>query len=339
MIWLVLSSLPGAWSDAFVKVVNGRCGEFVGVYPMGHAGGNWTSDLDIWARQWCQRRSWCVGFMRFIAEDSEHCEEWCGRPQFCKDTSLTTSEEWVSYLRAPALRPIGSGRQPSGSPQSLSCAYPHEGTNVHLWEEVPPVEALQIFGGVEGCRVLHHQQHMGEGAIEEVGSFFDGVLSETEHFVRFFSASTGGDVVPRGAERPWIFHFDARSAAPGSFDGKNKSQWTFEETSQALPGHVYVEDGTLETRRDAFVNYHFSVICMAGAAPASLLPQAVVDAVGFGCHPLVPTAYHERLQRVFFHLPDAVQPFIRMHPLILETYLDDMYNNPDAWRSRAGACA
>lgn len=36
---------------------------------------------------------------------------------------------------------------------------------------------------------------------------------------------------------------------------------------------------------------------MAGAAPASLLPQAVVDAVGFGCHPLVPTAYHERLQR------------------------------------------
>ncbi|CAK9020416.1 unnamed protein product [Durusdinium trenchii] len=184
--------------------------------------------------------------------------------------------------------------------------------------------------------------------------FFDGVLSETEHFVRFFSASTGGDVVPRGAERPWIFHFDPLeyigetvlgghtiigpkrhylsiffTSADAACDGKNKSQWTFEETSQALPGHVYVEDGTLETRRDAFVNYHFSVICMAGAAPASLLPQAVVDAVGFGCHPLVPTAYHERLQRVFFHLPDAVQPFIRMHPLILETYLDDMYNNPE----------
>ena len=36
---------------------------------------------------------------------------------------------------------------------------------------------------------------------------------------------------------------------------------------------------------------------MAGAAPASLLPQAVVDAVGFGCHPLVPTAYHVRRRR------------------------------------------
>ena len=33
--------------------------------------------------------------------------------------------------------------------------------------------------------------------------------------------------------------------------------------------------------------------------------------------------------RVFFHLPDAAQPFTRLHPQILELYLEGMYNAPE----------
>ena len=34
-----------------------------------------------------------------------------------------------------------------------------------------------------------------------------------------------------------------------------------------------------------------------GADEDELLPQAVVDAVGFGTHPLVPAEVHKKLQR------------------------------------------
>lgn len=92
-------------AEDYVKVVNGRCVEFEDVYPIGQVGHNWTSDLDDLARNWCDRRSWCVGFMRYVAEDhDEHCNEWCGRPQFCKDSSLSPSDEWVSYLQKSSLR-------------------------------------------------------------------------------------------------------------------------------------------------------------------------------------------------------------------------------------------
>ena len=58
-------------------------------------------------------------------------------------------------------------------------------------------------------------------------------------------------------------------------------------------GHVYLEDGLLETRRTAFLSYHFSAICVAHKE----LPQALVDAIGFGTHPLVPMTLHESLKR------------------------------------------
>ena len=60
--------------------------------------------------------------------------------------------------------------------------------------------------------------------------------------------------------------------------------------------------------------------------PYSLVVVMPYDAIA--C--VAPVAHLEKKitaapTRVFFHLPDAVQPFLRMHPLILETYLEDMY--------------
>lgn len=342
-------------AEDYVKVVNGRCVEFEDVYPIGQVGHNWTSDLDDLARNWCDRRSWCVGFMRYVAEDhDEHCNEWCGRPQFCKDSSLSPSDEWVSYLQKSSLRRWQEAQAESerdkdlpswAKPQSFRCSYPYdEGSFVHLWDEVPPTESHDIFGGFQECRVLHMKQD-GPKDMDGDLSFFDGVLSETEEMVPYFSADV--------SQYPWIYHFDRLeyigetvigghtiigpkrhylsmffTSEWAACDGKNKSQWNYENAMEMFEGHVFLEDGRLETRRAAFLPYHFTAICM-GADEDELLPQAVVDAVGFGTHPLVPAEVHKKLQRVFFHLPDAVQPFLRMHPLILETYLEDMYNNPD----------
>eukprot|EP00434_Breviolum_minutum_P023335 symbB.v1.2.020585.t1/scaffold1691.1/size105682/2 len=292
--------------------------------------------------------------MRYVAEDEVGCDEWCGRPQFCKGTSLTPNDEWVSYMQKSALRrwQEAEGTEenedlPSWArPQSFRCSYPYdEGSFVHLWNEVPPAETHAIFGAFQDCRVLHHKRDSKDLSDSEL-SFFDGVLSETEEIVPFFSAST--------SQLPWVYHFDHLeyigetviggntimgpkshylslffTSSSAACDGKNKSQWSYVRAMEAFEGHVFMDDGSLEMRRAAFLPYHFTAICLDLAEESELLPQAVVDAVGFGTHPLVPSAIHKKLQRVFFHLPDAVQPFLRLHPLILEGYLEDMYNNPD----------
>ncbi|CAJ1337208.1 unnamed protein product [Effrenium voratum] len=365
-LWL-LTSLSKA--DEYVKVLNGRCLEFEEVTPLGARGADWSGDLDARARAWCSRRSWCVGYMRYMADEEESCHEWCGRPQFCKDVSMAPSEEWVSYVRKSPLKRFQEEQlqleeaeelPPWARPTEFSCPYPYEGV-VSLWNEEPPKEAEPVLRETfqETCRVLRadgvpsqgqadepsqKSPHAAAQAAAEDGPFFHGVLSETEEMVKYFSADT--------SEYPWVYFLDNLeyigetvlggntiigpklhylsmfyTSSQAACDGKNKSQWTAEDVEEIFPGHVYVDDGSLETRRAAFLSYHFTAICV-GPEEMHLVPQAVVDAVGFGTHPLVPSAVHERLQRVFFHLPDAVQPFVRLHPLILEGYLEDMYNNP-----------
>eukprot|EP00930_Biecheleria_cincta_P032599 TRINITY_DN22603_c0_g4_i1.p1 TRINITY_DN22603_c0_g4~~TRINITY_DN22603_c0_g4_i1.p1 ORF type:complete len:785 (+),score=92.12 TRINITY_DN22603_c0_g4_i1:254-2356(+) len=320
--------------------------------------------MDSNARAWCDRRSWCVGYMRYIAnEPQEHCHLWCGRPQFCREVSPTQNDEWISYIQKGPLQDFQEQRSTMAyandeddttlgmlTPREIVCDRPYLGM-VKIWEDEPP-EYYTEEPSSDHCRVLHHSKGapiprdwLSRNLPGSQQPFFNGILSDAEEIVPYFAAST--------TKEPWAYHFEHNSydgetlnggntllgpkrhflsifftSVDASCDGKNKSQWTPHEAEMALPGHTYVADGSLERRREAFNDYHFTVICMA-PGDNTLVPQAAIDALGFATHPLVPRAVHEQLHRAFFHLPDAIQPYTRIHPIILEAYLEDLYTNPE----------
>lgn len=363
-ILVLFCSILWIAASEYVKVISGRCVEYTGVYPFGSEGDVWSNDMDVNARAWCDRRSWCVGYMRYIADEpQEHCDLWCGRPQFCREVSLTPNDEWISYIQKGPLQDFQEQHSTTmyendrnGStldkptPKEVICDHPYIG-RVKIWEDEPPEEATVEPTG-DHCRVLHHHQGsplprdwLSRNSSHSQRPFFNGILSDAEEIVPYFSAST--------TREPWAYHFE-RSRYDGetlnggnsllgpkrhylsifftsddaTCDGKNKSQWTPQESEMALPGHIYIDDGSLERRREAFLSYHFTVICMA-PGDDTLVPQAAIDALGFATHPLVPRDVHEQLHKVFFHLPDAIQPYVRIHPIIMEAYLEDLYTNPE----------
>lgn len=340
----------------YVKVINGRCEEMVGILPFGHPGVNWTHDLDGQTREWCDRHDSCVGYMRYIGTNAEHCDVWCGQPQICQGTELSHDEHWVSYLKDGASIDVEdqlsqdgvSGVSPS-VPDEVVCNWPYSGALL-LWSQAPTEEQSFGFEGAdidpEGdiCHVLVHRQGQALD-LTTIGSFFHGILTDDDEIVPYFSASA------RSA--PWLYYVDANEYIGGTVaqgwaefgpkkhflsiffvsefarcDGKEKDQWGHEEAEDVLPGHVFVDDGDPVTRRRAFNPYHFSVIC-GSVDEMAFVPQALVDAVSFAAHPLVPQKMHRRLRKVFFHLPDAAQPYSRIHPLMLEYYVEELYTNPE----------
>lgn len=354
----------------YVKVINGRCSEREGILPLGEPDRNWTKDLDERARDWCHRRDWCVGYMRYLGDDPAHCAAWCGRPQFCDAVSFSQDDQWAAYVREESLaeyaatvaaaseaeaevqgEEVPAIHQPEQrGPLEVECSWPYSGSTA-LWFEEPPLPAEGEGGGGpsavadDECRVLHHRRGQPPPRRKGAGSsIFHGILSEDEGLIAHFTADTHaepwlystddnefiGETVELGGETLGpkrhflsVFFLSSRSAC----DGQAAGQWGPDETEEVLPGHVFVDDGLAETRRGAFNPYHFTVIC-GGLEEAGFIPQAVVDAIGFATHPLVPRALHKKLHRSFFHLPDAVQAYTRIHPVVLEHYLEDIYSDP-----------
>eukprot|EP00928_Gymnodinium_smaydae_P017956 TRINITY_DN16844_c0_g1_i1.p1 TRINITY_DN16844_c0_g1~~TRINITY_DN16844_c0_g1_i1.p1 ORF type:complete len:840 (-),score=175.41 TRINITY_DN16844_c0_g1_i1:76-2556(-) len=367
LLLIVSGSL--AADGKYLKIVGGRCAEYEGVLPFGGKDKNWTKGLDDHVRNWCDRRGWCVGYMRYLGDDPEHAAAWRGRPLFCHVARFTADENWASYVRQDAFRLeglegalAGAG---NGGPEEVSCPWPYAGS-VRLWFRLPDESELQekeeasrteeeqgdgksdASDREDTCNVLFHRR--GEAnpreESEQVRSFFDGVLSESDEVVQYFTADT--------SRTPWTYSIDSGvyigetaeggsrafgpkrhylsvffTSAEARCDGKNAGDWSPENAEEVFPGHVYVEDGSgdVSTRRKAFNEYHFTVIC-SGPGDDALIPQALIDAVGFAAHPLVYKDIHEHLHRAFFHLPDAAQPFTRMHPVMLEKYIEDLYTDP-----------
>lgn len=343
--------------EAYMKVVGGRCKEFVGVTPIGGRGKNWTQEMDKGSKAWCSRRNWCVGYMRFMGSPVPvHCHEWCGRPQFCLNAELEDDDKWVTYLRREAVLVEVEGKTVmTGGPRDIGCSWPYSG-NATLWFEEPPPEELASYGldhEEAPCHVLLHQRGapVPKAAAhrksfedsEEDKELFHGILSETEELVKWFTADKGSV--------PWIYFFDPNeylgetvegggavfgpklytlslffTSPEATCDGKSAGEWTPQRAEEVIPGNVFVDDGTLETRREAFNPYHFTIIC-TGNDNVGRLPQAVIDATGFATHPLVPKKYWNESHKVFWHLPDALQGYTRIHPYSLAGYLEDLFFN------------
>ncbi|CAE8666489.1 unnamed protein product [Polarella glacialis] len=184
----------------YVEVVGARCAELQGVYPLGGVGEAWSEALLQAATQLCDAEAQCAGVMRYVGDNAEHCQDWCGRPQFC--TTLSTGEGfsantlWVSYVKAelyPATAGHEAVQQGSARPETaplgpgedwrqLDCNGLVSGPG-----EVPPVVLISaaILGQqppVPGaCHVLHWpwgEGDVGPARVEE--SFVDGVLTEVE---------------------------------------------------------------------------------------------------------------------------------------------------------------
>eukprot|EP00929_Paragymnodinium_shiwhaense_P097863 TRINITY_DN59452_c0_g1_i2.p1 TRINITY_DN59452_c0_g1~~TRINITY_DN59452_c0_g1_i2.p1 ORF type:complete len:375 (-),score=94.04 TRINITY_DN59452_c0_g1_i2:1081-2184(-) len=285
-----------------------------------------------------------AGSARIVDEDGEYVEA---------QENMASAEE---------QEPSASDAAPEAEHMQIACEWPYEGS-VSVWlGSAPTLErieeevaaAAELGDGAaysEGCRVLHHRRNTAlpdlwaATSTEEQRSFFQGVLSEDDSIAPLLTANI--------TARPWRYSVDGNEYIGGTVggnhaafgpkqhylslfylskhsicDGKAPQKWGVEEANAVAPGHVFVDDGTEDIRRQAFGPYHFTVIC-GGAEEAPLVPQAMVDAFGFACHPLVHRDVHDRFARVLFHLPEAAQAYSRIHPLQLLRYVEDLYTDPE----------
>jgi len=291
--------------------------------------------------------------------------QFCHKPSLSADVRWVSYLKANGLRGAPFTSAVAD---PTG-PEDIECTWPYRGS-VALWSQDPPPHVVaslagEVDGGREGqCHVLHHQRgrpvpqvvtNAGGCGGGGAPAFLHGVLSDDEAVVPYFAAdvtaepwiysvdrneyigataeggaSTSGaaDAPVFGPKRHYLSIFFLSPSA--ACDGQAPRQWGPTEAEEAMPGHVFVDDGEAETRRRAFNPYHFTVICGGPAEnETEFVPQAVVDALSFAAHPLVARHVHRRLHRVFFHLPDAAQPYTRIHPWALEHYVENLYMDPE----------
>ncbi|CAK9038984.1 unnamed protein product, partial [Durusdinium trenchii] len=176
-----------------------------------------------------------------------------------------------------------------------------------------------------GCHVLYVSGQMSP----ELNSVH-GVLSEAEDaLLPVFSASVPDqDFAPGTAspKSPRRFYFDAVPEFPAAVAFKKKYVLSvyFLSPESYCPGanntqlspkmvkrdfsaqHVYIEDGTHETREAAFKHYHFTMLC-GDFSSSSFPPLPLVYSLAYVAHAMVPEFIHWKSSRMFFHLPDAAQ--------------------------------
>lgn len=331
--------------DGYIKVIGGRCEEAEGVLPFGQDGEPWNRILDVIAREYCDAQSWCVGYMRFLGGDIPlHCHVWCGRPQFCHGAGFSPEERWISYMKVNSVQAEEVLPPHAAGAMRIECPWPYGGSLI-LWLG-GGLSTSRNVGSDDECHVLHHRRGQPVTLYESAGAarMLHGIVSDDDEVVPFFTANVSsmpwkysvdaneyiGETVLTGGQA-WgpkehylsIFYLSQDSACNGRAD----EEWGPAEAEHALPGHVFVDDGSKDLRRRAFSPYHFTIIC-GGIEEANFVPQALVDAIGFAAHPLLSKELYARFQRVFFHLQDAAQPYLRMHPKVLEAWVEQLYNDP-----------
>ncbi|CAK9015583.1 unnamed protein product [Durusdinium trenchii] len=197
-----------------------------------------------------------------------------------------------------------------------------------------------------GCHVLYVSGQMSP----ELNSVH-GVLSEAEDaLLPVFSASVPDqDFAPGTAspKSPRRFYFDAVPEFPAAVAFKKKYVLSvyFLSPESYCPGanntqlspkmvkrdfsaqHVYIEDGTHETREAAFKHYHFTMLC-GDFSSSSFPPLPLVYSLAYVAHAMVPEFIHWKSSRMFFHLPDAAQGVRSTAFAGLEAYLHNLMTSP-----------
>ncbi|CAJ1382420.1 unnamed protein product [Effrenium voratum] len=196
----------------------------------------------------------------------------------------------------------------------------------------------------EACRVLY----LPAGAQLAGEAHVHGVLSEDEDaLLPVFSATAPDQDFAPGTAKSRRYFFDAVPElptdvafkkkyvlsiyflSPDSFcAGPNETQLSPEMVKADIaPQHVYVEDGTHQTREAAFKHYHFTMFC-GDFSKEPFPPLALIYSLAYVAHAMVPEFLHWKGSRMFFHLPDASQGVRSTRILGLEAYLQSLMTSP-----------
>ena len=335
----------------YIELAGSRCQEMAGEHPLGGVGDVWHDHFAVAAMLLCDGEVLCTGFMRYVGNHEAHCREWCGRPQFCVANEsglvgrLDPNPLWRSFVKASALQ-VHSDYHPSAwltaTGPSGDLAAPLRKGELLRWVECASARPVALVSEMllqadlgDACRVLVKPFSSTHHNVTGV----DGILSEAEERdLPMFSASQ---------THPWRFHFDPVPEYPSnmlSIPAKHHtmsiyflsvdSRCPYTDTDSVGPGDVddfadvYVEDGTHETRKAAFQDYHFTILC--GDFEAQPFPhQAVVYAIAFGSSLLVPEYIHWHGSRLHYHLPDAAQGYRTISLPHLEAYFENLLDSPD----------
>eukprot|EP00929_Paragymnodinium_shiwhaense_P008609 TRINITY_DN112567_c0_g1_i1.p1 TRINITY_DN112567_c0_g1~~TRINITY_DN112567_c0_g1_i1.p1 ORF type:complete len:832 (+),score=118.84 TRINITY_DN112567_c0_g1_i1:123-2618(+) len=387
-----------AAADTYLQLEGARCLEITDVYPIGDSGREWDDELKVAAQAACDAEAACVGFMHYVGDNAVHCEEWCGRPQFCRAPSmaeekdsdaLSLNKRWTSYVKASLLSAFGL---PSASnyvtwastwQQILALHGPsgeeaaamrvgemfREATCDFALHNAPPVVLLSgavlgpeqsaaaghnLFPGA--CKVAYQPfgtlQYAKAGLTQAgLAAGLQGVLTETEEKdLPIFSARPSESGEDSSRTTFWRYFFDPVAEYPAATLGAagkkkhtmsvyflsmesacpgpdNTSLWPDDVQARLSGPHVYVEDGTHETREKAFKEYTFTMVC--GDFRSQPFPSlAFLYSIVYVTHAFVPEFLHWKASRMFFHLPDAGQGYRTLDPEKFEAYLEDMNSNP-----------
>ncbi|CAJ1437294.1 unnamed protein product [Effrenium voratum] len=348
----------------FVELRGLRCVELP-QHPLGEAGGTWSDGLEQAARDACDDTPGCAGFMRYVGDNEQHCFDWCGRPQFCmaaeQEPPLHGNAAWTSYVKSEYLDALGLRSQlvdwfppqpkkplEGELAREIDCASTGFGQSSD-----PPVMLLaparvEALNGSdplpEACRVLY----LPAGAQLAGEAHVHGVLSEDEDaLLPVFSATAPDQDFAPGTAKSRRYFFDAVPElptdvafkkkyvlsiyflSPDSFcAGPNETQLSPEMVKADIaPQHVYVEDGTHQTREAAFKHYHFTMFC-GDFSKEPFPPLALIYSLAYVAHAMVPEFLHWKGSRMFFHLPDASQGVRSTRILGLEAYLQSLMTSP-----------
>mmetsp|Transcript_168515 Transcript_168515/g.535902 ORF Transcript_168515/g.535902 Transcript_168515/m.535902 type:complete len:819 (-) Transcript_168515:69-2525(-) len=237
---------PGVWR--YLELPGVRCEEVVGVHPLGSVGQPWTDELLATAEALCDVDAECLGVMRYIGTLEAHCNDWCGRPQFCaasgvSEGGLSLNSAWASFIKVERLAELGLGLRgtphdlfwtwpTSGGPSGevaaplrrgellrpLACgdevlAEPWRGPAVVLLSSLlRPADARRLFP--EACLVAHRPFGAPDPEDGAVGGL-DGVITEVEDKeLPVFSAALRRRVGDEASLPTWRYHFDAAHEFP-----------------------------------------------------------------------------------------------------------------------------
>ncbi|CAL1147087.1 unnamed protein product, partial [Cladocopium goreaui] len=231
-----------------------------------------------------------------------------------------------------------------------------DGTGFGQSSDVMLIGPDRLNGVVNGSHPLQpgcHVLYLSVGDPPELlnNQAVHGVLSEIEDAVLpVFSASVPDQDFAPGTALPKLprrYYFDAVPEFPTTVayrkkyvlsvyflspesycPGPNNTRLSPEKVKGDLsPQHVYIEDGTHQTREAAFKHYHFTMFC-GDFSLSPFPPLALVYSLAYVAHAMAPEFIHWKSSRMFFHLPDAAQGVRSTTFTNLEAYLQNMMTAP-----------
>lgn len=334
---LPIGDVAVKWSDELEKDARDICdGESLCAGYM-----RYTGDDERNCIEWCGRPQFCAFAANEVDDDPT--------------PPLVGNPSWTSYVKAEYLKALGvtpmdlyamlpGYQRPKtpleDEPRTLNCS-DFGSSPLESRVSLIPGDATELPPDAD-CYVAF--QAAGQSRTQLP---VQGILSEVEDpLLPVFSASAPDqDFAPGTASpgEPRRFFFDAIPEFPTTVAyrkkytlsvyflsqdsycaGPNGTQLFAESVKEdMLAQHVYIEDGTHETREAAFKHYHFTMLC-GDFSEHPFPPLALIYSLAYVAHAMVPEHIHWKASRMFFHLPDAAQGVRSTRVLGLEAYLENL---------------